>query len=147
MIELFSSDLKLLHNPGSACRIWNNGRILMFKVSKQLNWSFWYDRICKWCHCLPGGQKRKWNVDKIIIIQMLVLWCLNDHLDMIIFLRPNWAHLVWHVCMWQLSWILNCPNMSCLKGLSAQIQNFSLFPPFFLPGLLSPKWVGLVWQV
>ena len=30
---------ELLHAPGSAYIFWNNGRILMFKVSKRLSWS------------------------------------------------------------------------------------------------------------
>ena len=34
--------------------------ILMFMMSKQLYQSAWHNRIiCKWCYCLPGGQK--WN--------------------------------------------------------------------------------------
>ena len=42
----------------SVYRIWINGQIFMFKVSKQPYQSTWHDRIIgKWCHCLPGGQK------------------------------------------------------------------------------------------
>ena len=45
---------------GNAYRIWNNRRILTFKVSKGLYQSFLHDRIiCKWRQCLLGGQK--WN--------------------------------------------------------------------------------------
>ena len=41
-------------------RIWNNGWILMFKVSKRPYRSPLHDRIiCKWRQCLLGGQK--WN--------------------------------------------------------------------------------------
>ena len=44
----------------NAYRIWNNGRILIFKVSKWLYWSHLHDRIIyKWCQYLLGGQK--WN--------------------------------------------------------------------------------------
>ena len=39
-------------------RISNNGRILMFKVSKRPYQSPWHNRIiCKWYHCLHSGQK------------------------------------------------------------------------------------------
>ena len=44
----------------NGCRIWNNGRILMFKVSKWPYQSPHHDRIiCKLCHCLTSVQK--WN--------------------------------------------------------------------------------------
>ena len=47
-------------HPGSTYRIWNNGQILMFKVSKRPYRSPRHDRIiCKWRHCPLGGQK--WN--------------------------------------------------------------------------------------
>ena len=55
-----SSVPELLHSPCSAYISWYNGRILMFKVSKQPYWSPLHDRIiCKWRQCLLGGQK--WN--------------------------------------------------------------------------------------
>ena len=47
-----------LQYPVSAYKIWNNGWILIFKVSKQSYWSVQHDRIiCKWRHCLHSGQK------------------------------------------------------------------------------------------
>ena len=47
-----------LPTTSSLYRIWNNGHISKFKVSKQLYWSFRHDRnICKWRQCLLSGQK------------------------------------------------------------------------------------------
>ena len=52
-----SSDPKLLHAPGSAYIFVNNGRILMFKVSKRLYRSARHDEIIfRWCHNPPGGE-------------------------------------------------------------------------------------------
>ena len=56
----------------STYKIWTNGLILTFKVSKWPYWSSWHDKItCKGRQCLLGGQN--WNkknyptiVDKII---------------------------------------------------------------------------------
>ena len=53
-------------------RIWKNGQILMFKVSKWLSQFSWHDRVIwKWRHCLTGGPKRSkkdysTTMDKII---------------------------------------------------------------------------------
>ena len=71
----------------SVHRIWNNGWILMFKVSKRLYQIAHHDRIiCKWCHCLPGGQK--WNKKNY-------LSCLKEDFDVqdvlkTIFKCPAW---------------------------------------------------------
>ena len=51
---------RILHPTCSAYISLNNGRILMFKVSKRPCRSPLHDRIiCKWRQCLLGGQK--WN--------------------------------------------------------------------------------------
>ena len=61
---------ELLHHPSSAYRIWNNGQILMLKVSKQQHRSPWYDRInCKWHHYLPFDQI--WNLRSCDILLSL----------------------------------------------------------------------------
>ena len=66
------SPLELLHHPGPTYRIWKNGQILLFKVSKWLSQFPRHDRVIwKWHHCLTGGQKRSkkdysTTMDKII---------------------------------------------------------------------------------
>ena len=70
-------------------RISNNGRILMFKVSKRPYRSPLHDRIiCKWRQCLLGGQN---VIKKIIPLQFIKsspvdrfqsLRCLNDRIDL-----------------------------------------------------------------
>ena len=48
---------ELLHHPGSAYIFWNNGRILMFKVSKRPYRSARHDEIIfRWHHNPPGGE-------------------------------------------------------------------------------------------
>ena len=48
---------ELLHAPSSAYISWNNGRILMFKVSKQPYQSSRHDEIiCRWRHDPTGGE-------------------------------------------------------------------------------------------
>ena len=48
---------QILHPTCSAYISWNNGRILMFKVSKWPYQSSWHDEIiCRWRHNPPGGE-------------------------------------------------------------------------------------------
>ena len=48
---------QILHPTCSAYISWNNGRILMFKVSKWPYWSSRHDEIiCRWRHNPPGGE-------------------------------------------------------------------------------------------
>ena len=52
----------------SVNRIWNNGQILTFKVSKQPYQSPRHYRIiCKWCHYLPGGKNRTKKLYQLFI--------------------------------------------------------------------------------
>ena len=75
----------------NANRFWNNGWILIFKVSKQPYWSVQHDRIIwKWRHFMPVGQK--WNqknyyttVDKIM----------TSRRQIVVFRLSKW--LSWHV--------------------------------------------------
>ena len=48
---------QILHLTCSAYISWNNGRILMLKVSKWPYWSFRHNEIiCRWRHNPPGGE-------------------------------------------------------------------------------------------
>ena len=68
----------ILQYPVSAYKIWNNGWILIFKVSKQPYWSVQHDRIIwKWRHFMPVGQK--WNT-KIITLLWIKSWPVDDRL-------------------------------------------------------------------
>ena len=77
------SPLELLHHPGPAYRIWKNGQILLFKVSKWLSQFPRHDRVIwKWPHCLTGDQK---GAKKIIPL----LWIKSSQKPQIIKLRKK----------------------------------------------------------
>ena len=62
--------LTFSQHPVSAYRIWNNGPILMFKVSKWTCQSAQHDKIiCRQCHCLllaKNGTKENCSIIEIL---------------------------------------------------------------------------------
>ena len=81
--------LDLLQPPSSVYRIWNNGWIWTFKMSKRPYQSLLHDRtICKWRQCLLDGQKWNWKIIPLLSIKsspvnrFQSLRCLNDHINL-----------------------------------------------------------------